>query len=69
MKKLILCCALVLCGMIGMAVWMLSAAVLAEPGAWSLRMSSELEGVVVLFFFAVAVIGFALALRELKGER
>ncbi len=71
MKKLILGCTLMLCGMIGMAAWMLSAAVLAEPGAWStpLRLFSGLEGLIALLFFAVAAAGFALSLRGLKGER
>lgn len=76
MKKLILGCTLMLCGVIGGTGWLIAAGSLVEKGAWSSILNlfpligfGRPEGYVVLLFYVVAVVGAVLAIQAWKSDK
>ncbi len=73
MKKLIFGCALMLCGIIGGTGWLIASASIIQDGAWStiLRVFDfgDIECYIILFFYALAVIGTVVAAKALKEDK
>ncbi|MCH5314703.1 MAG: hypothetical protein J1E81_02225 [Eubacterium sp.] len=76
MKKLIFGCALMISGIIGSSAWLIAQAVRVEPGAWSSMMNmfpiigfGGPDGIIVILFFALAVLGAIIAIRSLKDDK
>lgn len=75
MKKLIFGCMLMLCGILGGNAWLLAQAVRIEPGAWSSMTNmfpligfGRVDGYIVLFFYAVAIVGAVIAARAARSK-
>ena len=75
MKKLIFGCALMISGMIGSSAWLIAHILLVEPGAWSsvtnifpLIGFGGIDGIIVILFFGLAVLGAIMAIRSLKDK-
>lgn len=72
MKKLIFACSLMLCGMIGGTGWLIAATSIVQGGAWSTVLSvfdfGNLDCYIILLFYAIAVLGTVMAIRELKEK-
>ena len=70
MKKLIFGCTLILSGIIGASAWIIAHAFLVEPGAWSsvTNIFGGIDGIVVILFFAIAVLGAIIAMRAMKED-
>ncbi|MBQ9083720.1 MAG: hypothetical protein IJY28_09525 [Clostridia bacterium] len=75
MKKLIFGCTLMLCGILGGNAWLLAQAVRIEPGAWSSMTNmfpligfGRPDGYIVLFFYAIAIVGTVVAIQALKTK-
>lgn len=75
MKKLIFGCALMISGMIGSSAWLIAHILLVEPGAWSsvtkifpLIGFGGIDGIIVILFFGLAVLGAIMAIWSLKDK-
>ena len=75
MRKLIFGCTLMLLGAICGTGWLIAQALQIEPGAWSTMLNlfpivgfGRTDGYIVLFFYAIAVVGTVMAIRALKDE-
>lgn len=70
MKKLIFGCTLILSGMIGSSAWIIAHALLVEPGAWSsvTNIFGSIDGIVVILFFVIAVLGTIIAIRAMRED-
>lgn len=71
MKKLIFGCALMISSIIVSSSWLIATACIVEPGAWSSIMTIfwDADGIVVILFFALAVLGAIIAIRSLKDDK
>ena len=76
MKRLLFGCTLMLCGILGGSAWLLARTSLAAPGAWSSAANmlpgigyGGFDGVMVLLFYVIAVIGLVQAIRGLKSDK
>lgn len=74
MKKVILGCTLMICGVIGGTGWLLAVAFLAGPGALAsitdilpLLGEGKIEGYIAVVFYIIALVGVVLTLNNL-GE-
>lgn len=70
MKKLIFGCSLMVCGIIASSAWLIANAFLVEPGSWSsiTNIFDGIDGIIIIIFFAVAVLGAIIAVRSLKKD-
>ncbi len=72
MKKVIFGCFLMLSGIIGGSAWLLAESYLVEPGAWSTVFNvfgfDREEGYIIILFYALAIVGAVIAIRELRKE-
>lgn len=72
MKKLIFGCALMLCGIIGGTGWLIASASVVQGGAWSTVLDvfdfGGIECYIILFFYALAVIGTVVVAKALKED-
>lgn len=72
MKKLIFGCVLMLCGIIGGTGWLIASASIVQGGAWSTVLNvfdfGDPECYIILLFYAIAVIGTVMAVREVKEK-
>lgn len=70
MKKLIFGCVLMLCGIIGGTGWLIASVSIVQSGAWSTILNvfnfSDIEGYIILLFYALAVYGSIVAIKALK---
>ena len=73
MKQLIFGCALMLCGIIGGTGWLIASVSIVQAGAWSTILNvfdfGNIECYVILFFYALAVVGTIIATKALKEDR
>ena len=73
MKKLIFGCALMLCGIIGGTGWLIASATIVQGGAWSTVLNvfnfGRTECYIIILFYALAVVGTAVATKELKENK
>ena len=76
MKRFIFGCALMLTGAICGTGWVIAASSLVQPGAWSTMLNmfpgigfGRPDGYVVFLFYALAVYGAVIAIRELNKEK
>ena len=73
MKKLIFGCALMLCGIIGGTGWLIASVSIIQRGAWSTVLDvfdfGGIECYIILFFYALAVIGIVVAAKALREDR
>lgn len=71
MKKFIFGCVLMLCGIIGGTGWAIAAISLVEPGAWSsvFNLFYDKDIFIILFFYAIAVLGAVLSIKTMKEEK
>lgn len=71
MKKLIFGCALMISGTIGSVGWVIAQVSVVQRGAWSSATSALFrpDGIISLFFFALAVIGTVIAISALKDNK
>lgn len=68
MKKLIFGCTLMISGIIGSSAWLITNALLHEPGgAWDnvTDIFGSTDGIVVMLFFGIAVLGMITATSAL----
>ena len=75
MKKLIFGCVLMLCGAICGTGWLVAYSRLVQEGAWSSMLNmfpligfGSIDGYIVIFFYAVAVVGTIIAVKALKED-
>ena len=72
MKKLILGCALMLCGVIGGTGWLIARASIVEGGAWSTLLNAfdfgDVECYIILLFYALAIVGTIIAIKATKED-
>ena len=72
MKKFIFSCVLMLCGIIGGTGWLLASVSIVQGGAWSTILNvfdfGAPECYIILLFYAIALIGTIMAIRELKEK-
>lgn len=71
MKKLILGCTLILGGIIGASAWLIACICMVQQGAWSsvLNAFNGIEGVVIILFYVIAILGAVLAVKSLKVSK
>ena len=71
MKKVIFGSALMISGMIGSVGWLNAEISIIQRGAWSnvLSVLGTPAGFIMLFFFAVSVVGMAVAISGLKQDK
>lgn len=73
MKKLIFGCALMLCGIIGGTGWLIARVSIVQGGAWSTVLNvfdfGDIEGYIILLFYAIAVVGTIVATKALREDK
>ncbi len=76
MKKFIFGCVLMVCGIIGGTGWVIAAMSLVQPGAWSTAFNmfpiigfGGPDGIVVILFYVLAIIGTVLAIKSMKEDK
>lgn len=71
MKKFIFGCVLMLVGVIGSSSWLIAVSNRVAPGAWSTMFNvfGDSEGYCILFFYAIAIYGAVMAIKELKKDK
>ena len=74
MERFIFGCVLMLCGTIGDTGWLIAAASVFGPSSWTSLLNlfpivgfGRLDGYIVLIFYAIALVGASIAVRELKN--
>lgn len=73
MKKLFFDCMLMLTGIIGGSSWLIAESNLIQPGAWSSMFNlfnfRRLGSVIIILFYALAVVGGIIAIKALKEDK
>lgn len=73
MKKLFFGCMLMLTGIIGGSSWLIAESNLIQPGSWSSMLnifrSNSTGSVIILLFYAIAVVGGIIAIKALKEDK
>ncbi len=71
MKKFIFGCVMMLCGVICATGWITASASLVQPGAWSsvTNIFYDIDGYIVLFFYALAIVGTVIAVTSIKEKK
>ena len=72
MKKFILGCVLMLCGIIGGTGWLIASVSTVQGGAWSTVFNvfyfRKPEAYIIVLFYVLSAAGTAIAVRELKAS-
>ena len=77
MKRLIFGCTLMLSGILGGSAWMISHAILKGKGAWKgivymllfPGLRGSFDGVMVLVFYLIAIVGAVIAIKEILRDK
>lgn len=75
MKKFILGCIMMLCGIIGGTGWLVAYSNIVQAGVWSTMLNlfpiigfGRVDGYIVMLFYIVAIVGAFIAFKSLKEE-
>ena len=75
MKKFILGCIMMLCGLIGGTGWLVAYSNIVQAGVWSTMLNlfpiigfGRVDGYIVMLFYIVAIVGAFIAFKSLKEE-
>lgn len=72
MKKLILGCAVMLLGAICGTGWIIADSILVHGGAWDSVceiLYAQTDGIFIILFYAIAVVGAIVAVKSIKEDR
>ena len=75
MKKFILGCIMMLCGIIGGTGWLVAYSNIVQAGVWRTMLNlfpiigfGRVDGYIVMLFYIVAIVGAFIAFKSLKEE-
>lgn len=73
MKKMLFGCILMLTGIVGGSSWLIAESNLIQPGAWSSMLNlfnfKSMGSVIIILFYALAVVGGIIAIKALKEDK